>query len=78
MDQITDHILDSIRKDLKLKQSSRFMILAPVVRDKRVSFNNFFQLKKQGFQRVRVDGTLYSLDEDFVLLKIISIRLARF
>ncbi len=70
VDQITDHILDSIRKDLKSKQSSRFMILAPVVRDKKGEFQQLFSnLKKQGFQRVRVDGTLYSLDEDFVLLK---------
>jgi len=63
VDQITDHILDSIHKDLETKKSSRFMILAPVVRDKKGEFQQLLaSLRKQGFQRVRVDGTLYNLD----------------
>lgn len=70
IDQIAERIFTSIEEDLQTKQASRFMILAPVVRDKKGEFQNLFaNLKKQGFQRVKVDGSVYSLDEDFVLLK---------
>ncbi|MEK7458154.1 MAG: excinuclease ABC subunit UvrA, partial [Patescibacteria group bacterium] len=70
VDQIAERMFVSIAEDLAKKKASRFMILAPVVRDKKGEFQNLFSsLKKQGFQRVRVDGSVYSLDDDFVLLK---------
>lgn len=83
VDQIVLHVLDQVEKDLKQKASSRFMVLAPVVRDKKGEFQQLFaNLKKQGFRRVCVDGTMYSLDEDFVLLKnnkhTISVLIDRF
>ncbi|HKY74434.1 MAG TPA: excinuclease ABC subunit UvrA, partial [Patescibacteria group bacterium] len=59
VDQIVLHVIDKVEKDLKQKVSSRFMVLAPVVRDKKGEFQQLFaNLKKQGFQRVRVDGTM--------------------
>ena len=70
VDQIVEHMLNLIREDVKKKHASRFMVLAPVVRDKKGEFQALFQnLKKQGFQRVRVDGTIYDINDDFVLLK---------
>ncbi|MBI5151268.1 MAG: excinuclease ABC subunit UvrA [Candidatus Pacebacteria bacterium] len=70
VDQIVNHLVAAIDLDLEKKVASRFMILAPVVRDKKGEFQQLFQnIKKQGYQRVRVDGTLYTIDEDFVLLK---------
>jgi excinuclease ABC subunit A len=83
VDQIADHVVESIHKDLEKNRSSRFMVLAPVVRDKKGEFQDLFQnLKRQGFARVRIDGTIYDLADDFVLLKnnkhTISVILDRF
>src|SRR3989337_893107 len=66
VDQIAERVFSTIQDELSQKTSSRFMVLAPVVRDKKGEFQNLFQsLKKQGFQRVRVDGAIYNLDDDF-------------
>ncbi|HZZ98423.1 MAG TPA: excinuclease ABC subunit UvrA [Candidatus Saccharimonadia bacterium] len=70
VDQIADHVIESIRKELEKNQSARFMVMSPVVRDKKGEFQDLFQnLIKQGYQRVRIDGTIYDLHDDFVLLK---------
>lgn len=48
----------------------RFMVIAPVVTDRKGEFISLFEnIKKKGYSRVRVDGALYGIDEDFVLLK---------
>ncbi len=70
LDQIVEHALSMIKLELESSRTARFMVLSPVVRDKKGEFQVLFQnLRKQGFQRVRVDGTMYRMDEDFVLLK---------
>jgi excinuclease ABC subunit A len=71
--QTTDQIVAQI---LKLMQQhtnaapSRWYIMSPIVRDKKGEFGSLFtNLKKQGFTRVRVDNTTYSVDDDILLLK---------
>ena len=39
-------------------------MLAPIIRDRKGEYRKeFIELRKQGFQRVKVDGTFYELDE---------------
>lgn len=65
--QSTDQIIDRI---LELPIGERFMILAPVVRDRKGTHEKVFQdAKKSGYVRVRVDGSLYELDEKIELDK---------
>jgi excinuclease ABC subunit A len=49
---------------LALPEGSKLMLLAPVIRDRKGEHLNMFSdFKQQGFIRVRVDGTVYELDE---------------
>ncbi len=65
IDQIVNFILDSA--DNKPK---RLFILAPIVKDKKGEYSQLFKnLKQQGYARVRIDGQIYSLDEDISLIK---------
>lgn len=49
---------------------TKIMILAPIIKDRKGEYQNLFKdLKKRGFQKVRIDKHIFSLDEDFVLLK---------
>lgn len=48
---------------LKLNPEQRWMLLAPVVRERKGEHQHVFeQLQAQGFVRVRVDGTIYDID----------------
>ncbi len=48
----------------------RLMILAPIVKGRKGEYLDLFKdLKKRGFQRVRIDGIVYGLDDDLVLIK---------
>ncbi|MCH7951843.1 excinuclease ABC subunit UvrA [Patescibacteria group bacterium] len=68
--QITEAILDHIVSKAEQKQQARVMILAPVVRDRKGEFTALFDnLRSQGYGRVRIDGRIFELDEDFVLIK---------
>ncbi len=49
---------------LALPEGSKLMLLAPVIRDRKGEHLNLFSdFKQQGFIRVRIDGTVYELDE---------------
>jgi len=70
VDQIVSQVTRRVDAELAEKPFARFLVLAPVVRDKKGEFIDLFQnLRKQGFRRVRIDGKMYGLEEDFVLLK---------
>jgi excinuclease ABC subunit A len=59
--QSIDSIVEQI---LALPAGTRFTINAPVVRDRKGEFRDRFdELRNEGFSRVKVDGTQYSLDE---------------
>ncbi|MDP3998830.1 MAG: excinuclease ABC subunit UvrA, partial [bacterium] len=66
-DQIADLIL---KLGQGKKPAARIMILAPLVKDRKGEYSSLFDdLRKKGFSRVRVDGKVISLNEDFVLIK---------
>ena len=57
-------VQDMVDRVMCLKENTRAYILAPVVRDRKGEYRKEFQeLAKLGFQRVRVDGELFNLDE---------------
>ena len=65
--QTVQQIVDSI---LALPLSSRIMIMAPLVRDRKGEHQAIFEdLRKAGYVRVRVDGRMYDLSEEFQLDK---------
>ncbi len=72
--EITRTTKEKILEDIMTKFMStspiRIMILAPVVKGRKGEYVDLFKdLRKRGFQRVRIDGKIFSLDEDFVLIK---------
>ncbi len=65
--QTVEQIVDSV---LELPEDTRFMIMAPVIRDRKGEHQAVFEdLRKGGFVRVRVDGRIYDLSEEFQLDK---------
>ena len=63
--QSVDQIIDKI---LTLNEGERFMIIAPVVRGKKGRHERVLaDARKNGYARVRVNGTLYDLNEDIEL-----------
>ncbi len=65
--QTVQQIVDSI---LALPQGSRIMIMAPLVKDRKGEHQAIFEdLRKTGYVRVRVDGRVYDLSEEFQLDK---------
>ena len=49
---------------MAMEDNTRAYLLAPIVRDRKGEYRKeFLELRKQGFQRVKVDGTFYELDE---------------
>lgn len=52
------------------KKPLRILILAPLVKDRRGEYNVLFtDLQKRGYNKVRLDGQIHTLDEDLVLIK---------
>ena len=65
--QTAGQIVDSI---LTEKEDTKIQVLAPVVKDRKGEHIKVFEeLKKKGFVRVRVDGEISSLDNEFELDK---------
>ena len=65
--QSVDQIVDSI---LEAWGDQKIQILAPIAKQKKGEYKNIFSsLRKKGFVRVFVDGTMYDLDEDIQLKK---------
>ncbi len=57
-----------VDKVAALPEGSRLLILAPVVRARKGTYQAVFdEIRKAGFVRARVDGTVYNLDEDISL-----------
>ncbi|HKN59073.1 MAG TPA: excinuclease ABC subunit UvrA, partial [Gemmatimonadaceae bacterium] len=63
--QTVQQIVDSV---LELPPGRRFMVLAPIVRDRKGEYHKVFEdARKAGFVRVRVDGDVRDLDEQITL-----------
>lgn len=68
--QIADSGLQLVKQALEEKKVARFLILSPMVRDRKGEFGNLFEnLRAKGYSFVRIDGRIFRLDEDFVLIK---------
>ncbi len=68
-EEITDAVLQSFSSNFP-KPGHRLLILAPLVKDKKGEYSKLFEnMQKKGFTRVRVDGQVRKVSEDFVLLK---------
>lgn len=69
-EQITDSILGIDRAKYDNPKQLRVMLLARLVKDRKGEYQDLFaSLKKRGYRKVRVDNRIYSLDDDFVLIK---------
>ena len=67
---IVNQVITQIDTILKTNPTAKFLILAPVVQDKKGSYENLLtNLMRQGFIRARVDGRIIKLDEPINLLK---------
>lgn len=71
-EQITDLIFDLLKESpLGIKSAKiKLLILSPIVRDRKGEYTELFSdLKKRGYKKVRVDGQIFSLNEELVLIK---------
>lgn len=65
--QTVDQIIDKI---LTLPEGERFLVLAPVVRAKKGRHEKVLaDARRSGYSRVRIDGSMYDLDEEITLDK---------
>ncbi len=57
-------VQDMVDRTMAMSEGTRGYLLAPIVRDRKGEYRKeFLELRKQGFQRVKVDGEFYELDE---------------
>jgi len=65
--QTVQQIVDAVQE---IPEGSRIMLLAPIIRDRKGEHQQIFQdLRQAGFVRVRVEGRIYDLSEEFHLDK---------
>ena len=63
--QSAQEIVDKV---LELPQDTKLLILAPIVRARKGTYQAVFEeIRKAGFTRVRVDGDVFSLDDEVTL-----------
>jgi excinuclease ABC subunit A len=69
LDQIVQLVFDEI--DARAgAQPVRLLLMSPVVRERKGEFSQLLEnLQQKGFQRARIDGRVYNLDEDLSLIK---------
>ncbi len=71
-EQITNALFDLLKNqntNIKLAKL-KILILSPIVKDRKGEYRELFlDLKKRGYKKVRVDGEIFLLDENFVLIK---------
>ena len=57
-------VQDMVDRIMAMEEGTRGYLLAPIIRDRKGEYKKeFLELRKQGFQRVKVDGEFYELDE---------------
>lgn len=72
VDEITDMLFSQMETELASNKTKplRFLILSPVIRSRKGEFRELFQnLKSKGYGRARIDGKMYELSQDLLLLK---------
>ena len=57
-------VQDMVDRVMEMPEGTRAYLLAPIVRDRKGEYRKeFLELRKQGFQRVKVNGQFHELDE---------------
>ncbi|MEM7743877.1 MAG: excinuclease ABC subunit UvrA [Pseudomonadota bacterium] len=57
-------ISDMVDRVMGMEEGTRAYLLAPIIRDRKGEYKKeFLELRKQGFQRVKVNGAFHDLDE---------------
>jgi excinuclease ABC subunit A len=57
-------VQDMVDSVMAMEEGTRGYLMAPIVRDRKGEYRKeFLELRKQGFQRVKVDGQFYELEE---------------
>ncbi|WP_108483992.1 excinuclease ABC subunit UvrA [Oceaniglobus ichthyenteri] len=57
-------VQDMVDRVMAMEEGTRGYLLAPIIRDRKGEYRKeFAELRKQGFQRVKVNGAFYELDE---------------
>ncbi|MBV1867680.1 MAG: excinuclease ABC subunit UvrA [Marinosulfonomonas sp.] len=57
-------VQDMVDRVMAMEDGTRAFLLAPIVRDRKGEYRKeFLELRKQGFQRVKVDGEFYELED---------------
>ncbi|MBD3802741.1 MAG: excinuclease ABC subunit UvrA [Thioclava sp.] len=57
-------VQDMVDAVMRMEEGTRGYLLAPIVRDRKGEYRKeFIELRKQGFQRVKVNGEFYELEE---------------
>jgi len=70
LDQIVDQALNLIGETIKTDKKAWFLVFSPMVSDRKGEFSQLFEnLKAKGYKQVRIDGYIYDLSEEIVLLK---------
>jgi excinuclease ABC subunit A len=65
--QSIDQIVDSI---MELPEGTKVMILAPVIRERKGTYEKIMErIVREGFTRARIDGEVYNLTEEKVVLE---------
>jgi excinuclease ABC subunit A len=63
-------VQDMVDRVMGMEEGTRAYLLAPIVRDRKGEYRKeFLELRKQGFQRVKVNGQFHDLDDPPVLDK---------
>ncbi|WP_113911249.1 excinuclease ABC subunit UvrA [Roseovarius dicentrarchi] len=57
-------VQDMVDRIMAMEEGTRAYLLAPIIRDRKGEYRKeFIELRKNGFQRVKVNGEFYELDE---------------
>ncbi len=63
-------VQDMVDAVMAMEEGTRAYLLAPIIRDRKGEYKKeFIELRKQGYQRVKVNGTFHELEEPPVLDK---------
>jgi excinuclease ABC subunit A len=69
-EQITNALFELITRIAGKTKIARFLILSPIVKDKKGEFASLMDnLKAKGFTQARIDGQIRDLEEDLYLIK---------
>jgi len=65
--QTAEQIVEQI---VEIPAGKKFLVLAPIVKGRKGEYRQLFkEMRQEGFTRVRVDGTIFELEQDIVLDK---------